>query len=103
MDIRDYKILLTDSAKSDLEEIYKYIAEKLIEVDTANKIMEMIEKEIILLETNPYGCIEIIVKPHKRKYRKLLIGKYIVLFRIIERNKEVVIDNIIYGKRDYLV
>lgn len=103
MDTKNYKIVLTDSAKIDLEEIYKYIAERLIETATANKIMKRIEKEILLLEDNPYRCIEVMVKPHKKKYRKLVIGKYIVLYRIIEDSKEIVVDNIIYGKRDYLI
>lgn len=103
MDTKNYKIVLTDSAKIDLEEIYKYIAERLIETDTANKIMKRIEKEILLLENNPYRCMEVIVKPRKKKYRKLVIGKYIVLYRIIEDSKEIVVDNIIYGKRDYLI
>lgn len=102
MDIDSYNIVLTDNAKTDLEEIYKYISENLIEPNSANRLMEKIEKEILLLERNPYSCVEVIVKPHKKKYRKLVIGKYIVLYRINEELKEVVIDDIIYGKRDYL-
>ena len=102
MDINNYKIVLTDSAKIDLEEIYKYISENLLEINTANKLMNKIEKEILLLEVNPYRYIEVEVKPNKKKRRKLVIGKYIALYRINEELNEVVIDNIIYGKRDYL-
>jgi len=102
MDIDNYNVVLTDSARINLEEIYKYISEKLLEANIANKIMNKIETEILLLESNPYRCMEVEVKPHKKKYRKLTIGKYIVLYRINEGKKEVVIDDIIYGKRDYL-
>lgn len=103
MDVDRYKIVLTDSALADLEEIYQYITERLMEKNIANKVINRIEKEILLLESNPYRCIEVVVKPHKRKFRKLLIRKYVVLYRINEYNKEVIIESVIYGKRDYLV
>ena len=103
MDTEIYKIVLTESTKIDLEEIYKYIAEKLLETNTANKMMQRIEQEILSLESNPYRGVEVRVKPHNKKYRKLVINKYIALYRINEEKKEVIIDNIIYGKRDYLL
>lgn len=102
MDINNYEIILTDSAKIDLEEIYEYISESLSETNSANKLMEKIENDILRLEQHPYSCIEVQVKPHNKIYRKLVTGKYIVLYRVDEKYKQVVIFNVIYGKRDYL-
>ena len=47
MDINNYEIILTDSAKIDLEEIYEYISENLLETNSANKLMEKIENDIL--------------------------------------------------------
>ncbi len=100
MDIKTYEIILTDSAKIDLDEIYEYI--KLKEKNSANRLMDKIENDILKLEQYPYSCLEVNVKPHKEVYRKLVTENYIVLYKIDEKNKRVMIFNIIYGKRDYL-
>ena len=63
MDINNYEIILTDSAKIDLEEIYEYISENLLETNSANRLMEKIENDILRLEQHPYSCIEVQVKP----------------------------------------
>lgn len=102
MDINNYEIILTDSAKIDLEEIYEYISKNLLETNSANKLMEKIENDILRLEQHPYSCTEVQVKPHSKMYRKLVTGKYIVLYRVDEQYKQIIIFNVVYGKRDYL-
>ena len=102
MPISHYKVILTDSAKEDLNEIYEYISFKLLENNSAKRLMKNIEKNILRLENYPYLCVEVNVKPHNEPYRKLLIGKYIALYRVNEKNKQVNIFNIVYGKKDYL-
>ena len=97
-----YKIILTDTAKLDLEEIYEYINKKLKEHNLALKITSKIEKNILSLENNPYRYMEVKIKRHNIPYRRLIVGKYIVLYRIKEEYKEVIISSIIYGKSDYL-
>lgn len=102
MSIKHYEVILTDSAKLDLEEIYEYIKDNLKESDVANQLMSKIESDILRLEQYPFSCMEVKVKPHKKLYRKLVTGKYIVLYRVEEEDKQVVILNVIYGKKDYL-
>ncbi len=102
MDIELYEIVFTDSANADLEEIYEYIHKKLKEENSAEDLIDSIENNILRLEKYPYSCVEVNVKPHKRMYRKLVIDKYIVLYRVNEERKQVIIFNVIYGKRDYL-
>lgn len=43
MDTNNYEIILTDNAKIDLEEIYEYISNELLETNTAKNLMEKIE------------------------------------------------------------
>lgn len=47
MDTNSYEIVVTDIAKKELEEVYKYISEELIEINIANKLMDKIEKTIL--------------------------------------------------------
>lgn len=102
MAIKDYNIVLTDTAKIELEEIYKYIFETLLEPNSANKIMEKIENEMLRLEQFLYSCVEVTIKPHSKVYRKLVIGNYVVLYKVYEKYEQVVIYHILYDKRDYL-
>ena len=102
MDTDNYEVILTDVAKEDLEEIYEYISEHLLEILTANRVMEKIEQNILRLEQNLYSCVEVHIKPHNEVYRKLVIDNYIVLYEVDEKYKQVVVYRIIYGKTDYL-
>ena len=102
MDTDNYEVILTDVAKEDLEEIYEYISEHLLEILAANRLMEKIEQKILRLEQNPYSCVEVHIKPHNEVYRKLVIDNYIVLYEVDEKYKQVVVYRIIYGKTDYL-
>ena len=49
MNTKKYDIILTDMAKSELEEIYQYIFNNLKEPKIADKLMEKIETEILSL------------------------------------------------------
>ncbi|MCI8641795.1 MAG: type II toxin-antitoxin system RelE/ParE family toxin [Clostridia bacterium] len=102
MDTNTYEIVFTDTAKEELEEIYEYISEHLLEVGAANRLMDKIEQSILRLEQNPYSCVEVHIKPHNNVYRKLVIDNYIALYEVEETYKQVVIYRVVYGKRDYL-
>lgn len=102
MDTNTYEIVFTDTAKEELEEIYEYISEHLLEVGAANRLMDKIEQSILRLEQNPYSCVEVHIKPHNNVYRKLVIDNYIALYEVEETYKQVIIYRVVYGKRDYL-
>lgn len=102
MDTNNYEIVLTDIAKEEIEEIYEYISEHLLEPIVANRLMDKIEQNILRLERNPYSCVEVHIKPHDEIYRKLVIDNYIALYEVDEKYKQVVIYRVIYGKMDYL-
>lgn len=102
MGINNYKIVLTDMAKDDLEETYNYISNNLKEPNIANKLMDKIEKDILKLKQFPFAYSEIHIKPKNKIYRRLVTGNYVVLYRVEEEIKQVVIFHIFYEKRDYL-
>lgn len=102
MDINTYEIILTDVAKEELEFIYEYISKTLSAKKAADNLMEKIEKSILMLEKTPYACKEVSIKSHNELYRRLIVDKYIVLYQIEEKYKQVVIYKVIYSKRDYI-
>lgn len=102
MNIDTYKIIFTNTAKNELKSIYLYISKKLMMNNSAKKLMKKIEKNIFMLKENPYSARKVRVKPYEYEYHRLVIDKYIVLYRVNENNKEVVIYRVLYEKRDYL-
>ena len=102
MGIDNYEIIATANAKEDLEKIYKYISQKLLEPTIADKLVKKIKQKILNLEKNPYICTEVQIKPHNDVYRKLVIDNYIALYEVNEEDKKVIVYDIIYNRMDYL-
>ena len=102
MDTNNYEIILTDVAKEELEAIYEYISNNLYERLAANRLMKKIEKNFLILENNPYSCVQVCVKPHNEIYRRLAIDNYIALYDIKEEDKQVIVYRVLNGKMDYL-
>jgi len=99
-----FRVKHTEQSYDDLDRIIEYISEKLFDMHAAerfyNKVTEIIER----LKENPY----IFPLYHDEKlsaegYRFAVIGNYLMLFNIDERddsNKIVNILGIVYGRRD---
>ena len=98
-----YKLNISDLAKSDLDEIVDYIAEKLMNPKAATDFLDELEKCYSYLETNPYIyaiCSEAELKI--KGYRKAGIKKYLMVFQIDEETKTVIILRFFYGTRNYI-
>ena len=99
--MKKWKVILSSPAESDLEAIYAYIAEKLLEPGIAKKQTARILEEIFTLDEMPerYALFE-----NKdlcsRGYRRLIIGKYIVIYRIVQDKGIVLIVTITNGRRN---
>ena len=102
MDINKYEVILTDTAKEEIEEIYEYISKNLYEEIAANKLMEKIERGFFTLESSPYSFTKVCVKPHNEIYRRLIVDNFIVLYDIKEEYKQVIIYRVLNGRMDYL-
>ena len=102
MDIKLYKVIITDEAENDLNEIYEYIETKLYADKAARELIKKMKQKILALEDNPYSCPEVYTKPKHELYRKLTIKNYVVLYQVEEKNRHIVIYRIEYGMKDYL-
>ena len=98
-----YELILTGKAKSDLKGIYKYISEKLKEKETAKKLIQTIQNEILVLEDIPEGFSVVnVYNKRKYEYRKLIIKNFIAVYRIDKKNRIVYVVKIVYGRKNYL-
>ena len=98
----NYEIILTDTAREDLDDIYKYISENLLEKQIARKLVDKIEQSFFRLEQNPYSCVQVVVKPFDDIYRRLVIDNYIALYDVKENEKQVIVYRVLNGRMDYL-
>lgn len=94
----DYKLRFLGPAEADLLSISDYIAED--NPRAAHKMLERFEKAIRRLELSPFaGRIPDDDELRNRSYRMLIVGKYIVFYKIKEQALEI--HRIIHGARDY--
>lgn len=92
-----YNISLTTRALRDLDDIYVHIAQTLLVPETALRLVDKIEKEILSLENMPYRFPERKTGAYANQgYRQLFIDNYTVIYRINENHKQVIIVTIRY-------
>ncbi|MDO5425088.1 MAG: type II toxin-antitoxin system RelE/ParE family toxin [Eubacteriales bacterium] len=86
---------------NDLDEIWEYIFSELCNPqaaeNTVNNIMDAVDK---LEDFSEIGAPLSSVTGIESDYRFLVSGNYMAFYRVIER--EVYIDRVLYGRRDYL-
>lgn len=93
-----YKARFLGAAEADLLSIVDYIAED--SPRAADKILDRFEKAIGRLELSPFaGKAPNDDGLRKRNYRMLIVGKYLVFYKIKETTIEI--QRIIHGARDY--
>ena len=99
----NYAVKLTDRAMRDLDSIYAYIANSLLEPETADRLVGAIEDGILSLAQMPYRCPERTVGVYANQgYRQLLIRNYTVIYRIIESEKTVIVVTVCYSRREVI-
>ncbi len=87
-----YKVLLTNKAVDDIDNIYDYIANDLSVSSTAISIANNIEDAILSLAYLPTrGSIRKVGNFVGKNYRQLFIGSYIIVYKVEEINKQVII------------
>lgn len=97
-----YSIKLMGRALRDMDNIYGYIAKKLLEPDTALKMIDTIEQAIFSLETMPYRCSERRIGVYANKgYRQLFVKNYTVIYRVDEAAKSVIVVTVRYSPSQF--
>lgn len=78
-----YEVEFTEDCIKEINDIYEYISGKLMASISAKRLMRKIEREIILLEKNTQIYVEVgLMDKLKRKYRRMVINNYVVLYTV---------------------
>ena len=97
-----YSVKLMSRAQRDLDGIYAYIAQTLMEPGTALALVERIEKEILSLDQMPYRySVRQTGAYANRGYRQLLVGNYTVIYRVDEAKKQVIVVTVRYSPSNF--
>lgn len=97
-----YAVKLLSHAYRDLDGIYAYIAETLLEPNTAQKLLDALEEAIFGLEEMPQrGAPRKNGAYASKGYRQLFIKNFTVIYRVDEAKKQVVIVTVRYSKSQF--
>ena len=84
-----YTVKLYARAYQDLEEIYSYIANSLLEPDTALNMVDALETAILSLAQFPErGAIRRVGAYSNKDYRQLFLKNYTIIYRIVKQKKK---------------
>jgi len=98
-----YNTFFTNRATDDFDKIIFYISSKLSAPKAASDLIDNIYASIDLLEENPY--IYEVCRDGKLKnegYRRAVINNYVMIYKIYEEQKSVIIHGIFYGRQKYI-
>lgn len=98
----EYKVILSESAYEDLDKIYSYITETLCTPQAAADLADEGEAKLRQLINHPYSFeASANIGLIKQGYRRIVAQDYIILYLVDERNKQVIIARIFYGRQKY--
>ncbi len=98
----NYVVKLYARAYRDLDGIYTYIAENLLEPGTALNMVDELEKAILSLEQLPErGAIRHIGAYANGDYRQLFVKNYVIIYRVLKTKKEVHIVTVRYTPSNF--
>jgi len=97
----EYTVKITEHARGQMREIFRYIAFTLQAPDTALRLLDTLEREIASLSRFPGRVALTEEEPwHSAGIHKLPVKNYIVYFWIDEAARKVQVTAIVYGRRD---
>lgn len=98
-----YKLVVSELAHRDLDNIVSYIAVQLANPIAATHFLDEVEKCYGYLKSNSLmyerchdACLE------KEGYRKAIIKNYVLVYKVDEAVKAVIIYRFFYGAQDYV-
>lgn len=100
--MKKYSIEMSDEARQDMKDIAVYIKYNLQEPNISKRIINKLKKSKFSLINNPY-LYSIIDDDYlkKQEMRKIVVGNYIVFYRIFDNTFKIEIARIMYGRRNW--
>jgi plasmid stabilization system protein ParE len=98
-----YKLIVSELAHEDLDNIVSYIAIQLANPTAAGDFLDEVGKCYDYLKSNPMIYAKCQDKRlEKEGYRKALIKNYLLVYKINETSKTVSILRFFYSAQDYI-
>lgn len=100
--MKRYKVMLTEPALEDLQEIVKYISNEFKEPAIAKRLVGKIKEAVMsLVEMPTRHAIVTDERLASQEIRKLMVENYIVFYVISEKDGAVTVIRVLYGRRDW--
>ena len=97
-----YHVGMTDEARRNLENIFRYVAKNLQEPGTAASLIDELEAGMLSLSSMPQRCPERQIGIYAGKgYRQLFVKNYTIIFRVEEMTRQVIILTIRYSRSNF--
>ncbi len=97
-----YVVKLYARAYRDLDGIYSYIANNLLEPGIASNMIDSLEEAIFSLERFPErGAIRRIGAYGNGDYRQLFVKHYVIVYRVMKEKQEVHIVTVRYAPSNF--
>ena len=96
-----YEVRISKQAERQLKEIFQYILYTLQAPGTAEKMLDLLEREILSLSSFPNRIPLTQDEPwHSQGIHKMVVKNYLVYFWVDENAQTVHIIAVVYGRRD---
>ncbi|WP_405343067.1 type II toxin-antitoxin system RelE/ParE family toxin [Fibrobacter sp.] len=97
----EYKILVTERAKSDLAGIYSYISTELQSVRTADDVIDSLQRAMSGLSIMPSRYHRYMEEPwYSEGVRYFSVRNFSVFYTVDENSRSVFIVHVVYSKRN---
>ena len=97
-----YKLIVSKEADEDIADIVFYIVSELNNPGAASAFLDDVEKSYHNIVEKP--AMYSLCNDYRLRnggYRKIVIKNYLILYRINEENKTVIVVRVVYGGRNY--
>ena len=98
-----YNIIVAPRAFSDLDEVNGYISQTLCAPQAARGLFSRIIEEIGQLGEFPFRGAKVLFSfDAKFEVRRLIVGEFLIFYRVDDERKIVYVLRIRYGRTDYI-
>ena len=96
-----YNYVLTESAETDIDEAFDYIANELVNSDAASAFADELEEKLEEICKTPKAGRPVHNPYLKRDdIRRVLVKNYIAYYLIDEKKENIVVLRVVYNRRD---
>ena len=97
-----YKLSYLHIAKKDIENIVLYISDTLKSPTAALHLLDSFEAALEILKDFPYSHeIYKLSNRLNKEYRYITVKNYVIFYTVLENEKTVEIQRVLYGKMDF--